>query len=167
MKSIIINQSGDASELVLTTSQLDSPGDNEVQVKISVAGINFLDLGVRKGVLWTEMEYPKTLGVEGVGIVLSVGKNVRDFSPGERVAWVYAPGSYAEEINIHAENLVHVPDSIDDEIVASLMMQGLTASHFATEFYPIKTGDVALVHAAAGGVGTLLTQIIKLRGGLL
>lgn len=88
-----------------------------------------------------------------------------DLSIGQRVAWVYAPGSYAERIAIPASSVVPVPDDIDDRTAASLMMQGLTAGHFATDFYPVQPSDVALVHAAAGGLGQLLTQIIKLRGG--
>ena len=81
------------------------------------------------------------------------------------MAWVYAPGSYAERIVIPATALVAIPDAIDDRTAASVMMQGLTASHFATDFYPVQPGDIALIHAAAGGVGLLLTQIVKLRGG--
>lgn len=84
---------------------------------------------------------------------------------GDRVAWVYAPGSYAERISIPVSSLVRLPDFIDDRTAAAIMMQGLTASHFATDFYPVQPGDIALVHAAAGGVGLLLTQIIRLRGG--
>jgi NADPH2:quinone reductase len=84
---------------------------------------------------------------------------------GQRVAWAYGPGSYAERVAISADALVPVPDEIDDQQAAAIMMQGLTASHFATDFYPIQPGDIALVHAAAGGLGQLLTRIIKLRGG--
>ena len=94
-----------------------------------------------------------------------MGDGVEGIAPGQRVAWVYAPGSYAERIAIPATSLVPVPDAIDDRTAASVMMQGLTASHFATDFYPVQPGDIAFVHAAAGGLGLLLTQIIKLRGG--
>ena len=94
-----------------------------------------------------------------------MGEGVEGISLGQRVAWVYAPGSYAERIAIPATSLVPIPDAIDDRTAASVMMQGLTASHFATDFYPVQPGDVAFVHAAAGGLGLLLTQIVKLRGG--
>jgi NADPH:quinone reductase len=97
--------------------------------------------------------------------VIALAEGVETLSVGQRVAWVYAPGSYAEQVAIRADALVSIPDAIDDEIAASLMMQGVTAHHFATEFYAVKPGDVALVHAAAGGVGLMLTQIIKLLGG--
>jgi NADPH2:quinone reductase len=111
------------------------------------------------------MPNPKILGVEGVGRVVAAGDGVEGLAPGQRVAWVYAPGSYAERIAIPATSLVPVPDAIDDRTAASAMMQGLTASHFATDFYPVQPGEFAFVHAAAGGLGLLLTQIIKLRGG--
>lgn len=108
---------------------------------------------------------PKVLGVDGAGCVLTTGDGVADFRPGRRVAWVYAPGSYAGKVAIPATSLVSIPDAIDDRTAAAIMMQGLTASHFATDFYPVQPGDVVFVHAAAGGVGLLLTQIVKLRGG--
>jgi NADPH2:quinone reductase len=90
---------------------------------------------------------------------------VRDFAIGDRVAWIYAPGSYAERVSIPADALVAIPDGVDDRTAAAVMMQGLTASHFSTDFYPVQPGDTALVHAAAGGLGLLLTQIIRMRGG--
>ena len=124
-----------------------------------------MDTGVRRGQSWTDMPLPRPLGVEGAGRVLSVGDGVTDFAPGDRVAWVYVPGSYADRIIAPADALVSVPDGIDDRTAAAVMMQGLTASHFATDFIRTQRGDVALVHAAAGGLGLLLTQIIKLHGG--
>jgi NADPH2:quinone reductase len=124
-----------------------------------------MDIGVRRGKIWTEMPNPKIPGVEGAGRILALGDDVKGFEVGQRVAWVYAPGSYAERIAIPVNALVPIPDGIEDRVAASVMMQGLTASHFATDFYPIQPGDVAFVHAAAGGVGLLLTQIIKERGG--
>lgn len=141
------------------------PGPNEVLVEIAAAGVNFMDVGVRRGIAWTEQPNPKPLGVEGAGKVVSVGPQVRNVKAGDRVAWVYAPGSYADRAVIAADALVPVPDGIDDRTAAAVMMQGLTASHFATDFYPVQPGDTALVHAAAGGLGLLLTQIIKMRGG--
>lgn len=142
-----------------------TPAKGEVLVEVAVAGVNFMDIGVRRGQFWLEMPYPKGMGVEGAGRVVAVGEGVTDFRPGQRVAWAYGPGSYAEMVVMPATSLVPLPDAIDDRAAASVMMAGLTASHFATEFYPVQPGDIALVHAAAGGVGLLLTQIIKLRGG--
>jgi NADPH2:quinone reductase len=165
MKAIVMNRIGDAGVLAYVDRPDPMPGTGEVLVEIALAGVNFMDIGVRQGMAWRQMPDPKILGVEGVGRVLAVGDGVTEFQPDQRVAWVYAPGSYAEKVVIPATSLVSVPDAINDRIAASIMMQGLTASHFATDFYPVQPGDIAFVHAAAGGVGLLLTQIIKLRGG--
>jgi NADPH2:quinone reductase len=124
-----------------------------------------MDIGVRQGMAWNEIANPKILGVEGAGRVVALGEGVSGITIGQRVAWVYGPGSYAEKIALPVTSLVPIPDGIDDRTAASLMMQGLTASHFGTDFYPVRPGDIALIHAAAGGVGLLLTQIIKMRGG--
>jgi NADPH2:quinone reductase len=165
MKAVVMNQTGDISVLVHVERPDPVPAAGQVLVEITVAGVNFMDIGVRQGMAWNEMPDPKILGVEGAGRELAVGEGVDGFDIGQRVAWVYAPGSYAEKIAIPATSLVHIPDGIDDRTAASVMMQGLTASHFATDFYPTQPGDIAFVHAAAGGVGLLLTQIVKLRGG--
>ncbi|WEX74659.1 quinone oxidoreductase [Sinorhizobium numidicum] len=165
MKAIVMNKVGstDVMEFVDRPEPGATPGN--IVVKVAAAGVNFMDIGVRQGMAWTEMPNPKVLGVEGAGRVIAVGDGVGEFIPGDRVAWVYAPGSYAERLSIPASSLVKIPDGIDDHTAASVMMQGLTASHFATDFYPVQPGDTALVHAAAGGLGLLLTQIIRRRGG--
>jgi NADPH:quinone reductase len=165
MRAIVMNGAGGREMLEYIERPDPAPGPDEALVEIAFAGVNFMDIGVRQGTVWTKIPNPKILGVEGVGRVLAVGNGVQGIEPGRRVAWVYAPGSYAHRIAIPAKSLVPVPDTIDDRTAASVMMQGLTASHFATDFYPVQPGDIALVHAAAGGVGLLLTQIIKLRGG--
>jgi NADPH2:quinone reductase len=160
-----VRRAGGPDVLELVDVPEPTPGPGQALVEVHAAGVNFMDIGVRQGLFWTEMPYPKVLGVEGAGRVRAVGEGVDAIRPGERVAWVYAPGSYAEHVIVPAAALVPLPDAIDDRTAAAVMMQGLTASHFATDFYPVQPGDVALVHAAAGGVGLLLTQIIKLRGG--
>ena len=165
MKAIVVHQYGGPEVLKFEDYPDPVPGPGEALVEIAFAGVNFMDIGVRQGMAWTEVPNPKILGVEGAGRVLAVGDDVADVEPGRRVAWVYAPGSYAQRIAIPAASLVPVPDKIDDRTAASVMMQGLTASQFATDFYPVRRGDIAFVHAAAGGVGLLLTQIVKLRGG--
>jgi NADPH2:quinone reductase len=165
MKAVVMKQTGDLSVLAHVERPDPVAGPGQVLVQIAVAGVNFMDIGVRQGMAWNEMPNPKILGVEGAGRVLAVGDGVQGFATGQRVAWVYAPGSYAEKIAMPAASLVHIPDGIDDKTAASVMMQGLTASHFGTDFYPAQPGDVAFIHAAAGGVGLLLTQIVKLRGG--
>src|SRR6202045_1817092 len=165
MKAIVMNHTGGTEVLEVVDRPDPIPRPGQALVEVAAAGVNFMDMGVRRGQFWTEMPLPRGLGVEGVGRVLAVGEGVLSVQPGQRVAWVYAPGSYAERIALSADALVRVPDAIDDRTAAAVMMQGLTASHFATDFYPVRRGDVAFVHAAAGGVGLLLTQIIKLRGG--
>ena len=165
MKAVVMNGTGGREMLEHVERQDPVTGPGQALVDIAFAGVNFMDIGVRQGMAWTDTSNPKVLGVEGVGRVVAVGDGVEGIAPGQRVSWVYAPGSYAERIAIPAAWLVPVPDAIDDRTAASVMMQGLTASHFATDFYPVQPGDVAFVHAAAGGLGLLLTQIVKLRGG--
>lgn len=165
MKAIVMDRAGSLEELKYVELPDPVPLAGQVLIKVVFAGVNFMDIGVRQGHIWSETPNPKTLGVEGAGRVLAVGKGVVGFQPGQRVAWAYSPGSYADMVVVPATSLVPLPDAIDERTAASVMMAGLTASHFATDFYPVQPGDVALVHAAAGGVGTLLTQIIKLRGG--
>lgn len=165
MKAIVMNQTGDTGVLALVERPDPRPAAGQVLVEVAVAGVNFMDIGVRQGMAWADLPNPKILGVEGAGRVIAWGDDVTGFALGQRVAWVYAPGSYAEKIAIPATALVAIPDHIDDRTAAAVMMQGLTASHFATDFYPVQPGDIAFVHAAAGGLGLLLTQIVKLRGG--
>lgn len=169
MKAVVMTGTGGREVLEYADRPEPVPGPGEALVEIGYAGVNFMDIGVRQGTAWTDIPDPKILGVEGAGRVVAVGEDA-DGGPdaitvGQRVAWVYAPGSYAQRIAIPAASLVPIPDGIDDRTAASVMMQGLTASHFATDFYPVQPGDVAFVHAAAGGLGLLLTQIVKLRGG--
>ncbi|HWJ75414.1 MAG TPA: quinone oxidoreductase [Kaistia sp.] len=165
MKSVVMTAVGGPETLAYVDVPDPAPGPGEVVVAVGAAGVNFMDTGVRQGLAWSDVPDPKTIGVEGAGKVVAIGLGVEDVAIGERVAWAYAPGSYAEKVAIPATSLVPIPDDIDDRTAASLMMQGLTASHFATDFYPVQPGDIALVHAAAGGLGLLLTQIIKMRGG--
>jgi len=165
MKAVVMNGIGGTDTMAFVDRPDPVPSRGEVLVDIKVAGVNFMDIGIRQGLAWNEIPNPKILGVEGAGRVLALGEGVADFQVGQRVAWVYHPGSYAQKAAIPAASLVPVPDGIDDRTAAAVMMQGLTASHFATDFYPVQKGDMAFIHAAAGGVGLLLTQIVKLRGG--
>ncbi len=165
MKAIMMTRPGGTEVLQLADLPDPVPGKGEVLVEVAAAGVNFMDTGVRRGLFWTSDPDPKVIGVEGAGRVLTLGEGVEGFAPGQRVAWVYAPGSYAEKVVMPAAALVPLPEGIDDRTAAAVMMQGLTASHFATDFHPVQPGEIALVHAAAGGLGLLLTQIIRLRGG--
>lgn len=165
MKAIRMMGPGDADVLKMVDLPQPVPAKGEVLVKVTAAGVNFMDIGVRRGDFWKEIADPKTPGVEGAGSIVTLGDGVEDFHINQRVAWIYAPGSYAEYVVIPTGSLVPVPEFIDDRTAAAVMMQGLTASHFATDFYAVKPGDIALVHSAAGGVGLILTQLIKARGG--
>ena len=166
MKAIVMTQPGGMEVLRLVDQPEPVPGPDEVLVEVAAAGLNFMNIGVRRGQFWTDMSDPKILGVEGAGRALAVGSGVDNIQAGQRVAWVCLRGSYAERVTIPATASVPVPDEIDDHTAAAVMMQGLTASHFATDFHPTQPGDIALEHAAAGGVGLLLTQITKLKGRL-
>jgi NADPH2:quinone reductase len=165
MKAIQIHEPGDVSQLSISDLLISDPNANEVQVRVSYAGVNFMDIGTRQGMLKGMLPMPLVPGVEGSGVITKMGAGVKDFKIGDRVAWVFAWGSYAELINIPEASLVKLPDTIDDQTAAATMMQGITASHFATQFYETKPGDIALVNAAAGGVGLILTQITKNCGG--
>jgi NADPH:quinone reductase len=165
MRSIGMTDTSGPNVLAVAECDEPQPGPGEVLAAITAAGVNFMDIGVRRGQVWKDVPLPRTLGVEGAGRVISIGDGVTGFEPGQRVAWVYHPGSYAEMIAIPAIALVPIPDAIDDRTAAAVMMQGLTASHFATDFHPVQPGEIALVHAAAGGLGLLLTQLIRMRGG--
>lgn len=164
MKAVKMNGAGGVEVLEHFEEQNPVAGEKQVIVEVAAAGVNFMDVGARRGLLGGGYR-PTILGVEGAGRVLEVGPGVTEFKVGDRVAWVFIPSSYAERIVAPIDALVRLPDDIDYQTAAAVMMQGLTASHFATDFYPVQPGDVALVHAGAGGLGLLLTQIIKLRGG--
>ncbi|WP_026283410.1 quinone oxidoreductase [Rhizobium sp. 2MFCol3.1] len=164
MKAVRMTHVGDVDALEYYDEAEPKAGENQVVVEVAAAGVNFMDIGARRGMASRGYK-PSILGVEGAGRVIEVGPAVTEFSVGDRVAWVFVPSSYAERIVAPVSSLVKVPDEIDDKTAAAAMMQGLTASHFATDFYPVQPRDVALVHAGAGGLGLLLTQIIKLRGG--
>lgn len=163
MKAVVMTAVGETDVLELVDLPDPKPGPGEVVVDVTASGVNFMDIGIRRGML--DVPLPHVLGVEGAGRVTELGEGVTDLALGQRVAWVYVPGSYQERVVGPATSFVPIPDFVDDRTAASLMMQGLTASHFATDFYPSREGDIALVHAAAGGVGQLLSQIIKMRGG--
>ncbi|GAA4617079.1 quinone oxidoreductase [Actinoallomurus liliacearum] len=164
MQAITVERLGGPEELRIGERPTPEPGPGEIRVDVSVAGVNFMDTGTRR--LGTAVgPVPFVPGVEGAGQVSALGEGVTGFRVGDRVAWVYAYGSYAEQLALPAASAVPVPDGVSDEVAASVMMQGITAHHFVTEAAPVEPGQVTLVHAAAGGVGQKLTQLIKARGG--
>ncbi|WP_411129265.1 quinone oxidoreductase family protein [Streptomyces sp. x-19] len=164
MRAIFVKQYGGPEVMSWGELPDPTPRRGEALVRLGVAGVNFMDVGARTRPLpgWS---VPSVLGVEGVGYITALGEDVQGLAVGDRVAWYYHPGSYAELLAIPADRLVKVPEGVDDESAAAVMMQGLTASHLTTQTYVVQPGDVAVVHAAAGGVGRLVTQMVKARGG--
>jgi NADPH2:quinone reductase len=146
---------------VLEWSGLDDPepGPTDVVVDLASAGLNYLDVYQRTGL------YPMTLpfvpGSEGAGVVRAIGSEVTEFSVGDRVAWSSVLGSYAEQVRVPASTAVPVPEGLDLDVAAAVMLQGMTAHYLAFDTYPLRDGDRCLIHAGAGGVGLLLIQIAK------
>lgn len=164
MKAVVIHTTGGPHVLAVEEVQLAPPGAGQALIQVMAAGVNFMDIGTRRG-QGAANRLPLTPGVEGAGVVLATGPDVTEVAPGDRVAWHYVPGSYAEQVIAPVSQLVPLPDHMSFDAGAALMMQGLTASNLVSQVHAIRPGDVALVHAAAGGVGLLLTQMIKLLGG--
>jgi NADPH2:quinone reductase len=136
-----------------------------VLVDVEAVGVNFRDIYEREGVGGYTNDPPFVAGAEGAGTVAAVGEGVGGFSVGDRVAWSNAQGSYAERVAVDAERAVPVPEGVSTDVAAAALLQGMTAHYLALDTYPVKSGDPVIVHAAAGGVGLLLTQIVRLRGG--
>jgi NADPH:quinone reductase len=159
MKAIQIQKYGGPEALQFVDIPAPAPKPNEVIVKVSAAGINFIDVYFREG------RYPSTLpfvsGQEASGTVSETGREVKSFKPGDRVAYTNIPGAYAEYAAVPADRLVPVPAGISDQQAAAAMLQGMTAHYLVYDTYPLKKGETALIHAAAGGVGLLLVQMAK------
>lgn len=133
------------------------PKANEAVVKLAASGVNFIDVYFREGRYKAPL--PFILGQEGAGVVTAVGAEVKSFKVGDRVAWAGQLGSYAEYAAVPGDRLVPVPQGVSDEQAAAAMLQGMTAHYLSHDTYPLKKGETALVHAAAGGVGLLLVQM--------
>lgn len=139
-----------------------APTGDQVRVRISLAGVNFWEVMQRRGKV--PIPPDRVPGSEGVGVVVSVGPDVAGLVPGQRVAWSRASGSFSSELTVPAASLVAVPEGVSDEAAAALLFQGLTAQYLAHETWPLTSGDIAVVTAAAGGVGQLLTQLLVASG---
>jgi NADPH2:quinone reductase len=157
MKVIEVKQPGGPEALELVEIPVPQPKANEAVVKIAAVGVNFIDTYQREGRY--KLPLPFVAGQEGAGVVTAVGSEARSVKPGDRVAWAGIQGSYAEYIAAPANRLVAVPAGVSDREAAALTLQGMTAHYLAHSTFPLKAGDTALVHAAAGGVGLLLVQI--------
>lgn len=161
MRAIRIHEFGGPDVLRYEEVPLPEPGPGEARIRIEAVGINYIDIYQRKG------QYPDPLpvipGREAAGVVDAVGPGVTDVIPGTRVVYAMHVGSYAEHAVVPARRLVPIPDAMDTRLAAAAMLQGLTAHYLTCSTYPLQPGDIALVHAAAGGVGLLLVQMAKRR----
>ncbi len=159
MKAVQVLTPGGPETLTLVEIPTPRPKPNEVLVKISAAGVNFIDVYFREGRYPAPM--PFVSGMEASGVVSEPGSDVKSFKPGDRVAYTSIMGSYAEFAVVPADRLVHVPQGITDQQAAAAMLQGMTAHYLVHDTYPLKKDETALIHAAAGGVGLLLVQMAK------
>src|SRR5579875_574841 len=162
MHAIQIDRHGGPETLRLVDVADPTAGPGELLVRQRAIGVNFHDVYVRSGLYPGTL--PVVLGREGAGTVVAAGDGVTEFRAGDRVAYVGAPGAYAELVRVRAADVVPVPSAVDDRTAAAAMLQGMTAHYLAADTYPLAPGDVALVHAAAGGAGNLLVQFAKARG---
>ncbi|MFN2516860.1 MAG: quinone oxidoreductase [Pyrinomonadaceae bacterium] len=163
MKAIQVSQVGGPEVLTLVDLPIPEPKPKETVVQIKAAGVNFIDVYFREG------RYPAPLpfvnGQEAAGIVIATGSEVTSIRLGERVAYTGVLGSYAQYAAVPPDRLVKIPEQLDFDQAAAAMLQGMTAHYLSHSTYPIKQGETALIHAAAGGVGLLLVQMCKNLGG--
>ena len=163
MHAICIHEHGGPEALRYEEVAISEPGAGEARVRIEAAGLNYIDVYHRTG-LYPSTNIPFTPGMEGAGVVEAVGSGVTEVNVGDRVAYAMHQGSYTEVAIVPSGLLVPLPDSIDTQSAAAAMLQGMTAHYLTRSTYPLSTGDTALVHAAAGGVGLLLIQMAKTLG---
>lgn len=162
MRAIQVSEHGGPD--VLVPAELDDPviGPDQLLVATDAAGVNYIDTYIRTGT------YPQAVpyipGSEGSGVVVEIGAHVRDFTVGDRVAWAAAPGSYAERVAVNAAAAIAVPDAVSAPVAASALLQGMTAHYLIESVYKPEPGETVLIHAGAGGVGLLLTQLAAARG---
>jgi NADPH2:quinone reductase len=162
MKAIRIHSAGGPEVLRFEDLPQPRPGPGQATIRVEAAGVNYIDTYHRSGLY--KLPLPATLGQEGAGTVTAVGAGVTGVQSGDRVAWTGVQGSYAESLVAPADRLVNIPGGMSQEQAAATMLQGMTAHYLACTTYALRPGDTCLVHAAAGGVGLLLTQIAKRRG---
>lgn len=162
MKAIRVAKPGGPEVLELQDVPAPQPKPGEALVRVEAAGVNFIDIYQRSGVY--KLPLPFTLGQEGAGVVEAAGEGVQEVKPGDRVAWAGQMGSYATHQAIPAARLVLVPGKLDSRSAAAAMLQGMTAHYLVHDTFPLKPGQVCLIHAAAGGVGQLFCQMARKAG---
>jgi len=163
MKAVQVRNVGGPEALELVELPVPEPKEHEALVEIKAIGVNFIDVYFREGRYPSQV--PFTVGQEAAGIVSKIGSAVTHVKPGDRVAYTGLQGSYAEYAVVDASRLVVIPDGLDFEQAAAAMLQGMTAHYLCHDTYPLRNGEMALIHAAAGGVGLLLVQMVKRLGG--
>ena len=166
MRAVIAEQHGGTEVLKATERDTPTAGPGQLLVDVVTAGVNFADIYRRQGLPPYSGDVPYVPGMEGAGIVAAVGPGTEGSAVGDRVAWISA-ASYAEQVIVPADSAVPVPDGMDLETAAAALLQGLTAHYLCHDTYPVAPGDPVVVHAAAGGVGLLLTQMVTRRGGVV
>lgn len=152
---------GGPSQLVLDEVTLPAPQPNEVLIELHVAGVNYVDTYFRAGLY--KLPLPAIIGREAAGTITAIGSGVSNLAVGDRVVF-FAPGAYATHAVVDAGAVVRITDGLSFQQAAAAHVQGLTAQSFITSVYPVKTGDIVLIHAAAGGTGNLMVQMCKIRG---
>ena len=167
MRAIVVSELGGPD--VMKVAERDDPHarPGQLVVRVAAAGVNFMDIYQRSGIGGYKTPTPYTPGAEGAGTVLEVGEGVTGVAVGDQVAWAGGPGSYAEQVALPAGSAVPVPPGIDLKFAAAVMLQGMTAHYLCNSTFPVQEGNITVVHAAAGGVGLLLTQMVKRRGGVV
>ncbi len=162
MLAIRIYETGGVEKLCADDLPVPVPAPGELRFRVEAIGINFIDTYKRSGLY--KVPLPHTLGQEAAGVVTAVGVGVTDFKVGDRIGSHAVNGAYAHEALVAAAQAVRVPSGVTSQLAAAVLLQGMTAHYLACDTFPLKSGDTALVHAAAGGVGLLLVQIAKQRG---
>jgi NADPH:quinone reductase len=163
MRAVVVTRSGGPEVLELRDVPAPQPGAGELLVDVTVAGVNFRDIYERRdGYGQTP---PLIAGIEGAGRVSAVGDGVEGVAVGDRVAWNNVQGSYAEQVVVPAAKAVPVSEALSDELACGALLQGMTAHYLTHSTYPVQPGDEVLVNAGAGGVGRLIIQVAKMRGG--
>lgn len=162
MKQVQVREPGGPERMTLVDVPTPTPGPGQALVRIAATGVNFIDVYFRAGLY--KADPPVTLGSEAAGTVAAIGDGVSDPSPGDRVAYAMVRGSYAEYAVVPAAQLVRIPDSLDFDLAAAAMLQGMTAHYLTRSTYAVQAGDICLVHAAAGGAGRLIAQMASTLG---
>lgn len=160
MKAIVVHEAGGPENLVIEQVPDPEPGPEEVLVEVESAGLNFIDTYHRGGLY--PVDFPFTPGIEGAGTVIEIGEDVSEIEVGDKVGWVNALGTYASRQVVPAESAIPIPDDLEVDVAAAVLLQGMTAHYLATDTFPVSRGDNCLIHAGAGGVGLLLTQIARM-----